>query len=176
MTRTEQRKVMRVYHKGRGPLPAATRFWRYTKIGAPNECWEFGNVSTGEYGRLFISRTKYVRAHRFSWELHFGSIPDGMFVLHSCDNPRCVKPDHLFLGTVGANVKDKLVKRRHKFGQAHPNTKLTDADVAIIRSIKWTPTSAKDLAARFRVSKRSIYDIKKGKSWYVSKYEQQSSS
>ncbi len=78
-----------------------------------NGCWKW--LSTKNcfgYGRLFSDNKEY-KAHRVSWELKFGPIPNGLFVLHKCDNPECTNPDHLFLGTQRENMNDCLNKGRH---------------------------------------------------------------
>src|SRR6266853_3758788 len=92
------------------------RFWE--KVDTTGDCWlwtasktEFG------YGQFGTARGKpSTTAHRVSWELHFGPIPDGMFVCHHCDTPPCVKPDHLFLGTHEQNQLDMLLKGRQARG------------------------------------------------------------
>lgn len=90
----------------------AARFW--DKVAIDRGCWlwtagtrhGYGAISEGGRGSPMIM------AHRFSWEFHFGPIPDGLGVLHKCDNPPCVNPAHLFLGTQGDNMRDKAVKGR----------------------------------------------------------------
>jgi hypothetical protein len=72
------------------------------------ECWLWtASLFVGGYGRFGAQR-----AHRVSWELHHGEVPEGLFVLHRCDNPRCVNPGHLFLGTQTDNMRDMWAKRR----------------------------------------------------------------
>lgn len=90
------------------------RFWK--KVEKGSECWLWtGGIKSKEhpYGKMFVGK-KYQRAHRISWELHNGSIPEGMHVLHKCDNPRCVRPDHLFLGNHAQNMEDMISKGRKK--------------------------------------------------------------
>src|SRR5262245_56458307 len=72
-------------------------------------------------------------AHRLSYILHHGHIPDGMCVLHRCDNPPCVNPDHLFLGTHNDNVQDKIAKNRDNFGERNGQAKISASDVQLIR-------------------------------------------
>jgi hypothetical protein len=86
------------------------RFWK--RVHKSDGCWEFsGGRHQFGYG-LIQANHKCVGAHRVSWEIHFGPIPDGLWVLHACDNPSCVRPDHLFLGTVGDNTRDASAKGR----------------------------------------------------------------
>jgi hypothetical protein len=96
--------------------------------------WESGFDGWG-YGRLKYRR-KYLAAHRLSWTIHRGEIPTGMWVLHKCDTPVCVNPDHLFLGTHRDNMRDMVQKGRSywRFGETHPQAKLTKEDVAAILS------------------------------------------
>lgn len=75
-------------------------------------CWIWtGHIRTNGYGAMSI-KSKLQYAHRISWELHNGPIPEGLFVLHKCDNPPCVNPDHLFIGTQKDNLQDAFKKGR----------------------------------------------------------------
>lgn len=97
--------------------PVMERFWAKVQIGSPNDCWPWTGTHVRGYGRFWIgSRTdgsrRPVIASRFLYAQQVGEIPDGMQVLHRCDNPPCVNPHHLFLGTARDNVVDMLVKGR----------------------------------------------------------------
>jgi hypothetical protein len=139
------------------------RFW--AKVQKTPECWEWTAAKTHGYGyyqRIGKSR----RAHCISFELHYGSIPDGMFVCHSCDNPGCVNPDHLFLGTPADNTRDMIAKGRHRGqlpGSSHTHSKLTDADVVAIRSAEGV--TQKRLAERYGIDQGQISRIRAGRVW-----------
>jgi hypothetical protein len=90
-------------------IPAEQRFWRLVTLG--DGCWERGGSDRHGYGLISIHNRQQL-AHRYSWELHNGPIPTGINVCHHCDNPRCVRPDHLFLGTQKDNLRDMSAKGR----------------------------------------------------------------
>lgn len=100
------------------PKTIEDRFW--AKVDRGDGCWRWtaGCDSSG-YGSLKTGQTK-VSAHRLSWQLHHGPVPPGQNVLHRCDNPRCVRPSHLFLGTQADNIADMLAKGRGCFDRMSP--------------------------------------------------------
>lgn len=145
--------------------------------GGETACWPWtgGRFQNG-YGRISFGG-KSLGAHRISFELFVGPIPAGMFVCHNCpggDNRWCVNPAHLWVGTLAENNRDQSVKgvaqgNRHHIGfpgEAHPHSKLTDADVVAIRS-RYTPkkVTVKMLAAEFGISETSVRDIVHRRSW-----------
>lgn len=137
------------------------RFWDHVSL--PDGCWVWkaSTFDTG-YGQFkFGERT--VRTHRFLWEQVYGPIPDGLDVLHHCDNPPCVRLDHLFLGTDQDNSDDKVAKRRHGFGERHPRAKLTDAQVAEIRARRAAGERPYKLAREFGVTYMQIWTLTTGR-------------
>lgn len=97
------------------------RFWK--KVSKTKGCWLWtGHTIRGGYGVMrYTSSNRATTAHRISYEIHVGPIPDGMFVLHRCDVPACVNPAHLFLGTQFDNMRDMVAKGRH-YSRTHPET------------------------------------------------------
>ena len=142
------------------------RFWEKVEK-TENGCWEWtaGKFNAG-YGQFAVNG-KHQLAHRFSYELTYGEIPDGLFVCHRCDNPPCVNPEHLFLGTHADNMADRNEKGRVSKGEEHYYSKLTEENVLEIRqrvaSGKWGIKSK--LAKEFGVSNPQISDIVNRKKW-----------
>jgi hypothetical protein len=91
-----------------GPFPE--RFW--AKVGKTESCWLWTGSRLGRGYGMFRHNGKTVKAHRIAWELEYGPVPQGLYVLHTCDNPPCVRPEHLFLGTQFANMRDMVSKGR----------------------------------------------------------------
>lgn len=142
-----------------------SRFWAKVAVRSPGECWEW-QASKGSkgYGQLTISGRPY-GAHRVSYTIHHGEIPEGLFVCHACDNPGCVNPHHLFLGTPMENVQDKISKGREAWGERSGTAKLTEAEVVTIRRRYALGVPLKDLAAQFKVGVDALRDIVYGQSW-----------
>jgi hypothetical protein len=110
------------------------RFW--SKVSKSDKCWIW-TISKDHAGYGYFSLSgKTVKAHRVAWELTYGDIPDGLCVLHRCDNPSCVNPEHLFLGDTVINNRDRAAKGRNRdqSGERHNNSFLTTADVLSIRA------------------------------------------
>lgn len=130
-----------------------------------DSCWPWeGALNEDGYGNFREGRTS-VLAHRYSWELAHGS-PGEMYVLHKCDNPRCVNPQHLFLGTQKDNVKDMMTKGRDTRlrGSKAPSAKLTEYQVQQIRALRGTMRQV-DIAAQFGVHQTAISAILRTKTW-----------
>ena len=104
----------------------------------------------------------YVRAHRFFYELFCGPIPEGMQVLHTCDNRACFNPRHLRLGTHAENMADMAAKGRSVAGERSPNAKLTKEAV---RAIRASSKTIRELAAEYGCGKSVIHAVKQGKAW-----------
>lgn len=119
-------------------------------------------VTWDGYGLFTPHRMPIRRAHRYAWELANGPIPDGLQVLHECDNRRCVNPAHLFLGTNDDNMQDMAKKRRARHGESHPKTSLTAADV---RAIRGSSETNEVLAQRHGVCNATISNIRNRVTW-----------
>lgn len=145
------------------------RFWKKCKINEESNCWEWqGSVTEKGYGRFDVSinnKTKHFRAHRISYELCIGDIPPNIMVCHECDNPSCINPEHLFLGTNADNIADMMKKNRQRKGEIHGRNKLSLDEVQYIKSFPKYHGSGVKLAEQFAVSKTTIYDIRNGKRW-----------
>lgn len=125
-------------------------------------CIEWGAGKSSGYGRLRISgRMKF--AHREAYELHYGAIPNCFHVLHRCDNPACINPEHLFLGTHADNMADKSQKERQARGEGNGIAKLSEADVLAIRQAGGVTQRA--LAREYGVNQAQIWRIQNRKQW-----------
>lgn len=134
--------------------------------GHPSECWEWhGQVANTGYGRVSYGKSRRMLAHRASYQIHRGSIPNGMVVCHKCDNPICVNPDHLFLGTQTDNMADKQQKGRQAKGEKSGPSKLTRSQVKEIRAQYQRGALQEDLAAQFGVVRSHISQIVNRKTW-----------
>lgn len=135
-------------------LPLDERLWSNVRRGADDECWPWlGHCLPKGYGRLKVQRRR-ILAHRYAWELTRGPIPEGLFVLHRCDNPPCCNPAHLFLGTKGENNTDRSKKGRSGdfAGEKHPSAKLTERDVQELRRLRGGGLTYEELGRRFGIS------------------------
>lgn len=139
------------------------RFWAKVAKKGKDECWEWLSVTSHDgYGRLWF-RGRFSGAHRFSWMIHNETIPAGLYVLHKCDNPICVNPNHLFLGTNTDNMRDRV----SKIGWQRTFVKLSAEQVTAIRHRYETEeTSSRKLGKEYGVSKTQILRIVNGISRY----------
>jgi len=139
-----------------------------SKIDAKDEngcmLWTASKDKNG-YGYFRVSTKRKEFAHRYSWEETSGKISDNLFVLHKCDNPSCVNPEHLFLGNHQDNMDDMSKKHRAVHGNKHHKTKLTEQEVREIRVLYQNNNSQRSLAAKFNVTKNAIKCIVNNKTW-----------
>lgn len=143
------------------------RFWSKVDIKGEDECWNWTpSKNNGEYGRFWIGGS-YIKAHRLSYEITFNIIPRGLCVCHKCDNPSCVNPKHLFLGTVGDNNRDIRNKGRYsdRNGVGNGNHKLTTDDVRVIKHMLTNGASLRKIARVVGVSTWPIKNIADGKGY-----------
>lgn len=155
---------------GHSHAPVEERFWRY--VHKTDGCWLWtgGSKNQKGYGQIGLGGkgAKHVLVHRLSYTMHKGEIPDGMLVMHSCDNPSCVNPEHLSVGTQSQNILEAFAKGRknavppHVFGEACGASKISEA-VAI--SILASKEPTKVLMERFGVSKSIIQRLRAGHTW-----------
>ena len=138
-------------------------FWKFIEFF--DDCWLWtGTVSRAGYGRFFLGG-KDNKAHRISYVIHHGEIPEGQFVCHHCDNPLCVNPDHLFLGVPADNSADVVSKRRQAYGEKHWNSKLSSQQVCQLRKQHDANISKTELAHMYDVSYQTIHRIISKKNW-----------
>lgn len=169
--------------------PPKVRFWARVEKKGPivsyvgTRCWIWTGYSPGKqgYGSLKVDGVA-IKSHRYSWILHKGPIPKGMFVLHKCDTTRCVNPDHLFLGTHQDNVDDRSIKGRAAFGdrnghstkpgcekrgEDHGSSVLTEKQVRSIRK-EFVPRKyreAKRVMRKYNISYATLYRIVRNITW-----------
>lgn len=159
-------------------VDANTRFWQ--RVNKTETCWEWTGSKllppTLPYGRFKVGG-RDTRAHVYSWIIHFGSVPNGLCVCHRCDNPSCVNPSHLFVGTYADNNHDREAKGRtvlrsgrgeSPFGERHPLAKLSEVIALTIREnykAGLRGFGAKTLAKRFGVSKPTIQAVINRETW-----------
>jgi len=141
-----------------------TDFWAQVSKRGRDDCWLWNRWKDKDgYGQIRRFGRK-CRAHRVAYELTRGPIPKGRFVLHSCDNPSCVNPQHLWIGTHTDNVRDMMNKGRNVYlhGERNPHSKLTNEVVLEIRN---AVGSSYSIARRFNISQSNISRIRARKTW-----------
>lgn len=171
------------------PMPVAKGFWFY--VNKTDGCWEWtGALSTAGYGRASVGNGRTDYAHRESFKMYSGAdIPEGMFVCHHCDNPKCVRPDHLFLGTHGDNMRDMVRKGRNnaaqparraflagpdnpmrnpnkaRVGSRHPHAKLNEAKAVAIMAEVLKGRPHLHICKDFGIARNVVHRIAAGKAW-----------
>lgn len=130
------------------------------------ECWEWAGQ---QRRRIYPTTTiggRNVLVHRLAYEITCGAIPPGMQVCHRCDNPKCARPDHLFLGTAADNIADKVAKQRQARGSRQGSARLTEADVVALRS-EWRRggVTQAGLGKRFGVGESTVHKIVHRQTW-----------
>jgi hypothetical protein len=181
-------------------LPAFTeehkrRYWAKVNKTDPSGCWMWSGLKSKEgYGRFYFERRRFF-AHRISWFWHFGAIPDEVLICHTCDQPSCVRPDHLWVGNDTANIADRHRKGRTASGDRHGSrihpervprgerngsvtcpesrprgegcylSKLIDNDIREIRRLSASGLSYPSIAVRYNVTPENIGAIVRRRTW-----------
>lgn len=140
-------------------------FRKYVRV-LDNGCHEWtASLNIGGYGQLSVNRRR-VTAHRWAYEYHNNvKVPDGVFCCHKCDNPKCVNPEHIFLGTPKENTNDMIAKGRKPLGAKIRSAKLNDLSVTVIMEALALGHGQSAIAKYFRVSISLISLVKLGKTW-----------
>jgi hypothetical protein len=161
----EPLRTLQVQYHG---LNEYQRLFKRIVVGKRDECWPWtGSVmKEGWHGQWRTASGEIEPTHRAAWRLMKGEIPEGLCVLHKCDNPICLNPLHLFLGTQSDNALDMWEKRRARpgvsKGEQHGCAKIT---VDIVREIRESKESGVALAARFGLATTTICDVRKRRTW-----------
>ena len=139
-----------------------------SKINKTETCWLWTKYKNKKgYGQFAVTSNNIQQAHRISYELYYGEFDNNLFVCHKCDNPSCVNPDHLFLGTPQDNMTDKVKKSRQSnlIGSYNPNHKLIEEDIIEIKNLLLSGMKQKEIAQKYNVDRMTIYYIKYNKTW-----------
>ncbi|GAB6170593.1 HNH endonuclease [Paradesulfitobacterium aromaticivorans] len=144
--------------------PVEERFM--SNVQKTDSCWIWtGHKANGGYGIFHANHKSYI-AHRFYYALHHGPIPEHIKACHKCDNPACVNPDHIFLGTQSENLRDAVMKgRRNMLGEDNPFSKLTEDNVLSLRRLYANGITKAELARRFQLSKTHVGRIISREVW-----------
>jgi hypothetical protein len=174
--------------------PLNVRLWECVNKDGPipmhrpdlGPCWIWtGKLTFKGYGSIypgadFIPPRRTIATHRASWLLHYGEIPIGLWILHHCDNPPCIRPTHLFLGTAADNTRDMLAKGRAASGEraglrlhpesilrgeAHQNAKLKEPDIIHIRQLAANGICYADIAPMFGIARSTVGSIVQRRIW-----------
>jgi hypothetical protein len=155
-------------------IPVEERFWSKVDIGSPEECWTWnaGRNWRGYGAFRFKDKTGSQEAHRVAWKLVFGD-PGSLCVLHRCDNPPCVNPNHLFMGTHLDNLRDMRAKGRGVDpprnpvlrGEASNFARLTEDEVRVIKLALKSGKNPREVGKLLGVPAGTVTNIKYGRSW-----------
>ena len=131
-----------------------------------NGCWEYTKITKQRYGYICF-KGKHDSAHRFSYIVHHGAIPYNMIICHKCDNPPCVNPDHLFLGTHKENMQDMINKKRQNIvrGERQGKSILNENKVIEIRKLLSAGETCTVIAKKFNVGRGAIRGIETNATW-----------
>lgn len=143
------------------------RFWKFVAIPEDeNDCWEWtGRKNYKGYGVMKIN-SRNVQVHRFSYEIHSkAEIPAGLLACHKCDNPVCVNPSHIFIGTVLDNNLDRDRKGRKAVGERNGRSRLTESDIRKIKYLINSGVSDSEIARRVNLWSSTIRAIRVGITW-----------
>lgn len=155
-----RRFIVGHHNKLRAYPSAEERFWKKVDKRGPDECWKWLASTAHGYGQLKIpGQTSMALAHRYSYELHFGPIPHDLWVLHKCDNPLCVNPAHLYLGTHQKNMHDMVAKGRQKRGN------LTAETVLEIRRLRDSGMSTPRIAKQTNTPRSTVWAVIQRRIW-----------
>lgn len=142
------------------------RFWQRVDKRGTGDCWNWTAGLLKGYGQVGRNSYNEIMAHRLSYVFENGPIPKGMCVLHRCDNPLCVNPGHLWLGTTAENNADCQKKGRHKFGRfpgsLHPKARLSESDVLAIRA---STAKVSEIAANYGIKPAHASSIRQRYIW-----------
>jgi Pectobacterium phage endonuclease len=133
----------------------------FCKVEKTDTCWIWKGALIKGYGIMFFKKS--IKAHRFSYMIHKGELEKGKFICHTCDNPLCVNPEHLYQGTALQNKRDAIERNRTKVGEDHHKSKLTEEQVKEI--LKYNDTG-RNLAKLYGVHTETIYRVRRNESWY----------
>ena len=147
------------------------RFWSKVDVQDEDSCWNWtAGTVRGGYGGFRVSQSgigSKITAHKYSYELHNGKVPDGLLVCHTCDNVKCCNPKHLYAGTQKQNMQDRVTRGRSatKKGSNNGRAKLTHEQVSVIKRKLLKGSSLQELSFEYLVSVPTIWQIRRGKNW-----------
>lgn len=150
------------------------KFWAYVNKIGYNDCWDWikykDELGYGQFQFSYLGKKFNYRANRVAFELSNFQIPDGLVICHKCDNPKCVNPNHLFMGTHKDNSDDKVNKNRHAKAETSGRSKLNWKIVNEIRKIYPINKNTSEISKKYNIDSSTIMNILKGKSWVDENY------